>query len=658
MERSLSKRQTGRLALPGGSRGFWRRWAGRAVAFTCALIAGPAATWGQLAAPEPERIGVYQRTLGGLQSPTGIALAADGMIFISEGDGDRVIVEKPDGGRLVIGRSGSGANELLGPADVALLGERLHVVDRGNHRIQVVTPDGRFLTSFGGHGSGAGRFVRPGGIDAAGERIIVADSGNHRVQVFDREGAWLLSVGGYGRGPGQFIEPRDVAIGPDGSIFVADTLNCRVQRFQPTGELLQCWGEPGFAPGMLAEPEGVLVAGETLLVADTRNHRIQHFSLEGAYRGAWGTPALRPREGEGLLHYPTRIVMPPGGDRQALVESFENRAQLFRYLPPSTTQRRTPAALDMSSVPHFDQRGAIHERLLAVIEPDTHSVLIFDMRRELPVLIHKLGAYGDSYGKFIRPSDVAFDGRGRLWVVDSGNQRLQSFELRYDAPAEIKYEPFLSRFVRAFDLRSARASLPIEPGAELGVVALECARDGGFWLLDTNHNLILSLSPDFEVRKAFGGAAGEGPRLVGPVEIAWDGAEKGLMVVDALAARVVTIDPETGKTRGVIELAPGANELPARPFAAMRAGNGELMVSDTARGVIRRYDATGAALPDWGREGLGRGEFFKPGGLLRDDRERIIVIDSGNHRMQFFSPQRDFIDAMGARLYVQPTRIP
>ena len=62
----------------------------------------------------------------------------------------------------------------------------LLVCDMSNNRVQVVTPNGEFITSFGSVGSGKGQFSLPRGITATPDgRVFIADYNNHRIQVFE-----------------------------------------------------------------------------------------------------------------------------------------------------------------------------------------------------------------------------------------------------------------------------------------------------------------------------------------------------------------------------------------------------------------------------------------------------------------------------------------
>ena len=51
---------------------------------------------------------------------------------------------------------------------------------------------------------------------------------------------------------------------------------------------------------------------------------------------------------------------------------------------------------------------------------------------------------------------------------------------------------------------------------------------------------------------------------------------------------------------------------------------------------IQKFDSTGKYLFEWGGHGTEPGMFLRPQGLCVDERDRIWVTDSGNHRIQVF----------------------
>ena len=75
----------------------------------------------------------------------------------------------------------------------------------------------------------------PGPIAVWVDRLgrIWVSATNNRVQLFTPEGRYLLTLGGAGDGPGQFRLPHGMATDSQGNIYVADASNQRIQKFAP-----------------------------------------------------------------------------------------------------------------------------------------------------------------------------------------------------------------------------------------------------------------------------------------------------------------------------------------------------------------------------------------------------------------------------------------
>ena len=73
--------------------------------------------------------------------------------------------------------------------------------------------------------------------------IVVADRGNHRLQVLTPEGAFVSFVGSKGSQPLQFNNPRDVVVDHDRKVFITEWYNHRVQVLNPDLTYLHCFGK-------------------------------------------------------------------------------------------------------------------------------------------------------------------------------------------------------------------------------------------------------------------------------------------------------------------------------------------------------------------------------------------------------------------------------
>ena len=112
---------------------------------------------------------------------------------------------------------------------------RLLVADTHLYRVLVYSPTGEILFQIGDgvQGTTPGRFGYPTDvvIDSAGNFYVAEYGENDRIQVFSPEGKWLRQWGGHGYEPGEFIKPRALAMDEQDRIFFADSCNHRIQVF-------------------------------------------------------------------------------------------------------------------------------------------------------------------------------------------------------------------------------------------------------------------------------------------------------------------------------------------------------------------------------------------------------------------------------------------
>jgi len=147
-----------------------------------------------------------------LDRPTGVAIGANGTIFVADG----------------------------------------HSRNRSNSaRIVKYAPDGKFLKEWGRMGSEPGNFREPHDLYVGGSRgyVYVADRQNNRIQVFDQEGTFVAQWP-------QFGQPSSVFVDNDDNIFVGATYESAASssRGQP----------PAAAPGAAVPNNRGIVIGNAL----------------------------------------------------------------------------------------------------------------------------------------------------------------------------------------------------------------------------------------------------------------------------------------------------------------------------------------------------------------------------------------------------------
>ena len=195
-------------------------------------------------------------------------------------------------------------------------GDRIAVVDRYNHRVQLFNSTGGYVSEFGPEeGGGEGQFRYPAGIawSPNGSRIAVADTNNHRAQLFNATGGYVDEFGKQGSDYGQFRYPAAAAWSPGSDrIAVVDYNNHRVQLFTATGGYVgKLGGGPswGTADGEFWHPAAAAWSphGDRIVVTDYDGHRAQLFNATGGYVGKFGG-GLPGGGGEGQLRYPAGVT--------------------------------------------------------------------------------------------------------------------------------------------------------------------------------------------------------------------------------------------------------------------------------------------------------------------------------------------------------------
>jgi sugar lactone lactonase YvrE len=106
--------------------------------------------------------------------PTGVVVARNGDIFVTDGHGrnNRVVKFSKDGRFIKTwGRTGSGPGELNQPHDIAIDSQgRLFIADRSNNRLSIFDQDGNFIDAWTQFGRPSAVFI------ASDDTVYVSDS--------------------------------------------------------------------------------------------------------------------------------------------------------------------------------------------------------------------------------------------------------------------------------------------------------------------------------------------------------------------------------------------------------------------------------------------------------------------------------------------------
>jgi DNA-binding beta-propeller fold protein YncE len=177
---------------------------------------------------------------------------------------------------LTLGEEGKGDGErhFRSPDDLVFnsAGD-MYVADAGNGRIVQLKKDGSFIRAWGRKGGkeqphGPGEFAAAHGIAIDREgRVFVADRGNKRIQVFAPDGKFLAEWTGFGNPFGALVVGSELLVS-DGDANTISHLSLR------DGKLVKQWGNADTLklPHMMA-----VAADKSLYVAEVNGKRIQRF---------------------------------------------------------------------------------------------------------------------------------------------------------------------------------------------------------------------------------------------------------------------------------------------------------------------------------------------------------------------------------------------
>lgn len=325
----------------------------------------------------------------------------------------------------------------------------VYVADRNNRRIQVFTTDGEYVTQG---------FVNRAGPAAAGvariafsadtrQRLLFAnDFGNGKIWILDRQTLETVGeIGAPGAAPGQFANLHHIAVDSLDNVYTAEVGgNRRVQKFLAWRtastmanpyRMVENWPtlnpgmEWGAAIGFIPDDTG----GTWMLFRSTPP--INYINAEGQITKSFGEGVIDTAHGF-CMDDDGNIWAGDSGPFRVDPSSAGRGFQLHKFSPDgelllSLGQAGVSAAGEDTFIGPTACALAPNGNLIVA---DGHwprpSTAQQDGDRLVEIttdgeFVRAVGRMGSNQGEFMGPHALAFDSRGRLFVADRSNNRIQ-----------------------------------------------------------------------------------------------------------------------------------------------------------------------------------------------------------------------------------------
>lgn len=437
-------------------------------------------------AGSPGSYGSADGTASGAQfyQPQGLAVDSARNIYVAD-TGNHTIRKVTAGGVSstlaglagVYGSAdGSGTNaQFYQPAAVAVDGlNNVYVADSFNSTLRLLTPLGVVSTLAGAAGNygsadgtnSAARFRGPQGVAVRGTNnvtVYLADSGNGTIRkIAPAGGNWVVGAwagspsGASDDGTGsnaRFCGPGAVALGSAGTVYVADSGNNTIRQISPAGIVTTLAGLAGASgtnngtgpDARFSGPQGIALDGAgNLYVADSGNATIRKVTPDGAvttFAGAAGVyGSANGSGGNAQFYQPTGIAVDSAGyvyvadtwnhtirkiTPAGAVSTLAGLAGYYGGADGSGPSARFNGPCGLA----VDSGGNLY-----VTELYNHTVRKITPSGTVSTLAGMAGFWGstdstNSAARFFKPSGVAVDGAGTVYVMDSGNHTLRKVTL-------------------------------------------------------------------------------------------------------------------------------------------------------------------------------------------------------------------------------------
>jgi sugar lactone lactonase YvrE len=262
---------------------------------------------------------------------------------------------------------------------------------------------------------------------------------------------------------------------------------------------------------------------------------------------------------------------------------------------------------------------------VAIVGLEATSSTVAAITDQPPSFTLKWGSQSTADGDFTGPNDVATDSFGNVYVVDSGDNRIQKFDSN---------GTFITKW------------------------GLSGSTDGHFWYpegiaIDSTNNVYVVDTANRRIQKfdsngtfitKWGTTGSADGQFNMPSGIAIDAQDK-IYIADTGNNRIQKFD-SNGTFITKWGTTGSADSQFSNPYNVTAQGD-RIYIADTGNNRIQKFDSNGTFITKWGTTGSADSQFSEPSGITSDVSGDIYVSDTGNNRIQKFDSNGTFITKWG-----------
>ncbi len=260
---------------------------------------------------------------------------------------------------------------------------------------------------------------------------------------------------------------------------------------------------------------------------------------------------------------------------------------------------------------------------LYVVDTGNHRVEKFDASGKF---VSAIGGQGNIQGQMQEPWSVAVAPDGTLYVADTWNHRIQKFD------ATGKFQLLWGQFGDV-----GPQGGPDKPTLFYGPRAVAVDAEGNVWVVDTGNKRVVKFDDNGQPLTVYGSSGTSAGQFSEPVGIAVSAKTGEIYIADTWNHRVQRFSkdfvplaqwPINGwETTSVVN----------KPYLALDA-NDNVYVTDPENHRVLKYANDGRLLAIIGKPGTDASSFNLPTGIAIDAQGNLFVGDSSNNRVMKFDP--------------------